>query len=107
MTSPAFAVLGNAVNLTRLYIDCQFNWWRDAKHAAQYFYRDAHYYLEAVGLAKGRRDAAVELIEVGKQNLLRDYQYGHWKDEPGSAKTEEQVQKEKEFQSELRRLLHA
>ncbi|KAL8685318.1 MAG: hypothetical protein Q9224_005864 [Gallowayella concinna] len=61
----AFATLASAVNLTRLDIDCEvYQNSHPGKKLARGFYREAHLWLEAVGTAKGRRDAAVELLNV-------------------------------------------
>ncbi|KAL8715442.1 MAG: hypothetical protein Q9220_000776 [cf. Caloplaca sp. 1 TL-2023] len=74
MNHPAFSMLVNAVNLTRLNLDCAIGWpvfgrSRLGESIATQFYRDAHHWLEAVGYAKGRRDAAVDIIFLGDESV--------------------------------------
>ncbi|KAL8678597.1 MAG: hypothetical protein Q9186_005060 [Xanthomendoza sp. 1 TL-2023] len=62
-----FTTLASAINITCLKLDCQFIMEgnpRRARGVARQFYRDSHLWLEAVGKAKGRLDAAVELISL-------------------------------------------
>ncbi|KAL8875944.1 MAG: hypothetical protein Q9192_008957, partial [Flavoplaca navasiana] len=64
---PALAALGNAVNLQSLSLVCRICP-GNALRTAQQFFRDGHSWLEAVGAKEGRRDAAVDRIELGSQN---------------------------------------
>lgn len=107
----AFTVLASAINITRLNMDCEVaqGSWGTGKNIARQFYRDGHTWLEAVGLAKGKRDAAVDLIDLGLQNVNRPYV-----EDPSSSKHgQEELKKQKEklavlmaeFRKELRALL--
>jgi hypothetical protein len=53
---PAFTLLASAVNLKRLHIDCRIG-------ANQLYYSGIHWF-KAVGQAKGKFDAAVDIIEL-------------------------------------------
>lgn len=67
MNFPAFTMLGHAVNLERLYINCRIHW-DGPKGVAKQIYRDAHHYLEAIGDKKGIYDAAVEVFDFNPSN---------------------------------------
>jgi hypothetical protein len=68
-----FAVLIWATNLEKFYIDTSIGWYRNIRHAAVQLYRDAFPWLEAVGNAKGRSDAALDILELGEKCLDRGY----------------------------------
>jgi hypothetical protein len=60
----AFSMLASATNIKKLRIESLTNW-RDAPSwAARQFYRDGFPWLEAVGAAKGKLDAALDLLEL-------------------------------------------
>lgn len=102
LNHPAFTLLANAVNLTRLHIDCRISW-SGPKHAARQLYRDGFHWLEAMGVAKGNFDAAVGIIEIQEihgDNFNQYYRYGV---EPKEKPTEEELLEE--FRGELRKLL--
>lgn len=63
-------MLAGAVNLTHLHLDCKIAWGGPRKVARQ-LYRDGFHWLEAVGAAKGKFDAAIELLEISESNLSR------------------------------------
>jgi hypothetical protein len=88
-----FAVLIWATNLEKFYIDTSIGWCRNVRGAAVQIYRDAFPWLEAVGNAKGRFDAALDVLEVGEKCLDR----GH--------STYSDTQKRRIFDDELRRHL--
>ncbi|KAL8784308.1 MAG: hypothetical protein Q9213_004066 [Squamulea squamosa] len=97
---PCFAMLASAVNLTSLNLDCFIRWGHGERIARQFF-RDGHIWLEAVGTSKGRRDAAVDVIHLGLENLSP---YGR----SGNGTREEQLEEmTREFRTELRKLLRA
>lgn len=70
LNHPAFTMLAGAVNLTHLHLDCKIAWGGPRKVARQ-LYRDGFHWLEAVGAAKGKFDAAIELLEISESNLSR------------------------------------
>ena len=65
---PALTMLTGAVNLSRLYLDCIVSF-KGPKGVAKQIYRDGCHWLEAVGAAKGKSDAAIEIIELSKACL--------------------------------------
>ncbi|CAD6572792.1 MAG: hypothetical protein ASARMPREDX12_005448 [Alectoria sarmentosa] len=93
LNHPAFTMLTGAVNLSRLHLDCQIAW-GGPKRVAKQFYRDGFHWLEAVGAARGKFDAAIELIEIPERNL-NGYGYDDLSPE----------EKLEEFRTELRKLL--
>jgi hypothetical protein len=88
-----FAVLIWATNLEQFYIDTSIGWCRNVRGAAVQIYRDAFPWLEAVGNAEGRFDAALDVLEVGEKCLDR----GH--------STYSDIEKRRIFDDELRRHL--
>ncbi|KAF2027440.1 hypothetical protein EK21DRAFT_71880 [Setomelanomma holmii] len=68
-----FAVLAWATNLKTLYVDNTPGYSQSPKNRAEQFYRDAFPWLEAVGAAKRKSDAAVELVQFDAE--LFDYSY--------------------------------
>ncbi|KAJ4359367.1 hypothetical protein N0V95_002197 [Ascochyta clinopodiicola] len=68
-----FAVLVSATNLEKLHINTSMGWYRQPKGAAQLFYRNAFPWLEAVGTAKGKYDAALDILDVTGEALGRNY----------------------------------
>lgn len=91
-----FAVLIQATNLEKLYIDTTNGWYRMPKNIAQQIYRDAFPWLEAVGHARGKFDAALDVLELSDESLGRDY-YG--------SKGTSGAQRRKMFNDELSRNL--
>jgi len=61
-----FATLAWATNLTALHIDAPMGSYRAPKDGAHQLYRDAFPWLEAVGAAKGKPDAALNLLQLGE-----------------------------------------
>ncbi|KAF2997142.1 hypothetical protein E8E13_005079 [Curvularia kusanoi] len=68
-----FAVLIWATNLEKFRVDSLAVYWRRVRGSAQQFYRDAFPWLEAVGSAKGKFDAALDIIELTDKCLDRSY----------------------------------
>lgn len=95
---PAFTLLAGAVNLTRLYINCKIIY-HDPKCQAKQLYRDGFHWLEAVGVAKGKFDAAIDVIEI-EPGFMHVYSYGRVIRRGNSSE-----EKKEEFRAELRRLL--
>ena len=93
LNHPAFTLLAGAVNLGRLHLDCQISW-AGPRRVARQLYRDGFHWLEAVGAAKGKYDAAVELIEIPEVHLTNVYCSG--------PSPESEMEK---FRAELRKML--
>jgi hypothetical protein len=102
LNHPAFTLLVNAVNLRRLHLDCRLHWRSNPKSVAMQIYRDGFHWLEAVGVAKGKFDAAVEIIELLPENLDGSNWYGPGSGRPAKPTHEEQM---KLFRNELTKLL--
>ncbi|KAF1936425.1 hypothetical protein EJ02DRAFT_459542 [Clathrospora elynae] len=64
-----FAVLVYATNITALHIDAEADWYSAVKRGADQIYRDLFPWLEAVGIAKGKFDAAVDVLHLGDEYL--------------------------------------
>ncbi|KAL9003105.1 MAG: hypothetical protein Q9188_004010 [Gyalolechia gomerana] len=102
LNNPAFAMLGSAVNLTRLAMDCSIHYSGRGEQIARQFYRDGHHWLEAVASNKGRRDAAVDIIELGMQNIRL---YGYTSSDDEASNREKMPEITTSFRNELRRML--
>ena len=76
----------------------------DPKSAALIFYRDAFPWLEAVGVAKGKADAAVHLVNI----LIRDHgsYMSRW-DNPNWVPKYDPYKELAQFRTELAKLLNA
>lgn len=105
MNHAAFTMLASAgaVNLNRIHLDCDVHCF-GGKLIAKTMMRDGHFWFEAVGLAKGKWDAAVDMLDPGSNVVSGAYK---WKDidigDPAvAAKFKEGLQ---EFRAELRLLL--
>jgi len=98
MNHPAFTMLASAINLERLYIDCRIHQGQPMSTARQ-FYRDGFHYLEGIGTAKGRFDAAVNVIEISPENVESHRYRSDGTDEHSVEERMEQ------FRGELRKLL--
>ena len=89
-----FALLAPAVDISDLFIDTGPIQHNSPKHAARTFYRDAFSWFEAVGRAKIRADAAIDVLHV---DLKRVSIY-----HPKDASVQEKVD---QFKASLRDLL--
>ena len=81
------------------------SWSSDPKPRATRFYRDAFPWLEAIGAAKGKADAAVDLVDVRVQDPSSDYYYRR-----GRARTARKFSSYEDidlFREELAKLLNA
>ena len=63
LNHPAFTMLAGALNLTRLRLNWAILEGRP-KWAANLVYREAYHWLEAVGTARGKLDAAIEVLDI-------------------------------------------
>ena len=102
MNHPALTLLSSAVNLRRIHIDCQINWSRGGVGTAQQLYRDGFHFLEAFGMAKGRKDAAIDVIEMKEEHMCW---YPSWRLLVPSQSESKPRNVTKEFRDELRKLL--
>ena len=103
LNHPAFTLLAGAVNLKRLHLDCRITWDTRPRRVAMQVYRDGFHWMEAVGAARGRFDAALEIIEVVDENFDGRYSYG-----PDGSKPRPSHEESMEvFKNELRQLLRA
>jgi hypothetical protein len=104
----AFMSLAGATNLKSLRLNnARFRYYGDAKGFARGFYCNAHYFLEAYGAAHGRRDAALDVLELDDE--IFDYFNPYRRNVDLTARKptgEELVQENKRmFRAELCRLL--
>lgn len=98
---PAFTLLAGAVNLKRLHLDCRISWYSSPRRIAMQVFRDAFHWLQAVGSAQGKWDAALDVIEVQEDNFATN-RYGMIGSQQPKLSHEEQMEI---FLDELRRLL--
>ncbi|KNG47832.1 hypothetical protein DDE82_005060 [Stemphylium lycopersici] len=98
-----FATLAWATNLTALHIDAPMGSYRASKDGALQLYRDAFPWLEAVGAAKGKPDAALDLLQLGENCFSERWSlYGARTRRPDH--DEERIER---FKDALRKLLGA
>lgn len=96
-----FAALVSATNLERLTIRGNL-YSVNPVGAARQIYRDGFPWLEAVGAAKGRVDAALDILEVSADNFL------NWGERRTAHVDEERDKRNAElFKEELSKLLNA
>ena len=100
MNHPALTLLASATNLERLCIDCEIHWGGPSAVARQ-FYRDGFHYLEDVGAAKGRFDAAIDVVEV-PPDKMKTYRYSN-----GAPDEPTPEEKMNDFRKELRKLMES
>ncbi|KAF2190252.1 hypothetical protein K469DRAFT_624877 [Zopfia rhizophila CBS 207.26] len=93
----AFAAMMAATNIKQFKFDCYLGCSSEPKSVARQVYRDGFPWLEAVGVAKGKIDAAVDLIEIRNDNFQ-----GHYWRSRSQADPEEDFEV---FKAELRKLL--
>jgi len=105
MNHAAFTMLASAgaVNLNRLHLDCEVHA-GGGKLLARQMMRDGHFWFEAVGAAKGKRDAAIAMLDAGSNVVIDAHKlkYNPIGDKAMAVKVKEGLQ---EFQTELRLLL--
>jgi hypothetical protein len=103
----AFMSLAGATNLKTLRINmADFRGWNtSAKGFARLMYGNTHYFLEAYGLENGRKDAAIDIIEMDDQVLDSFYQRRYRNGTPIKPPTLEE--NKVLFRTELCRLLGA
>ncbi|KAF2264814.1 hypothetical protein CC78DRAFT_220846 [Lojkania enalia] len=95
----AFAVLACATNLKKFKFATTISWGGEPKWIARQLYRDGFPWLEAVGMAKGRDDAAIDIVELSSEN----FRGRGWRRREGLNEGEDY----KKFKVELSKLLNA
>jgi hypothetical protein len=70
-----FAVLVQATNLKTFRLDSSSSWARSPKLAAAKLYRDAFPWLEAIGAAKGKANAGVDVLRLDPEEF--NYHWDH------------------------------
>ncbi|KAF2806456.1 uncharacterized protein BDZ99DRAFT_466028 [Mytilinidion resinicola] len=100
LNHPGLTMLSGAVNLKRLHFQCRIGWGNNIRKVARQVYRDGFHWLEAVGVAKGNYDAAVDIISLAEFTPQRTV----WRT-PGEEDAVEQAAKMEVFGDELRKLL--
>ncbi|KAF2873814.1 hypothetical protein BDV95DRAFT_567806 [Massariosphaeria phaeospora] len=94
----SFAMLALATNLNKFRVEGTITWGNEGKQVARQMYRDGFPWLEAVGAAKGRLDAAVDVIELCEGNFSRNTSQ--------ASRTTHLEKNLGAFRAELRKLLH-
>jgi hypothetical protein len=69
LNHPGLTMLAFATNLKRVNFQCRLGWNSTPSAVARQIYRDGFHWLEAVGVAKGKTDAAVDIITLADHNL--------------------------------------
>ncbi|KAM0716678.1 hypothetical protein Q7P37_008123 [Cladosporium fusiforme] len=65
----AFMSLAGATNLKTLRLHNDYWYYSSAKGFARGLYSDAHYFLEGYGAANGRKDAAIDILQLDDRNF--------------------------------------
>lgn len=103
----AFALLGGATNLKSIKMPSnRGGWYGGPLHHAQGIYRDMHFFLEAFGDANGRKDAAVDIMQISEDNF-EGYYGSSWRRRRSKDPEGSPSENERTFKTELRRLLAA
>lgn len=97
-----FSVLAGAVNLENFYLDASLRYYsRTPVAMAGKIYRNAFPWMEAVGMARGRADAAVDIMRY----KIYEWRYTDWKTRQVVRHTAKEA--EMLFSDKLRELLGA
>ena len=105
MNFASLTLLAGCTNLRALNLDCQIGWVRQPKNLARQIYRDGHCFLEEYGAANGRKDAAVEVLQLSEWYYDRNNYY-YWQGS-GNALPESAETFKNQFRTEMRKLLGA
>ncbi|KAF2770618.1 hypothetical protein EJ03DRAFT_326243 [Teratosphaeria nubilosa] len=98
----AFAMLSTCINLKSLFLDCEIEYVRRPNQLARQIFRESCVWLEAYGTQHGRKDAAVDILELRECNFDRNKASG-WRYR--NAQLPEKDKFKEEFEAELRKLL--
>lgn len=74
--------LADCPNLKRLRLDCDIAWRRDPKSLARQLYRDGHFFFERFGVVKGKKDAILDVLQLGECNFDRNGYWGYTANDP-------------------------
>lgn len=67
-----FALLASATNIKTFHFDTNAGWRSsDPKWTAEQLYRDAFPWLEAIGVAKGKVDAAIDVVQMNEEGFQK------------------------------------
>lgn len=105
-----FTALSSATNLEHFTFHGILSWSQAPKAGATIFYRDAFPWLEAVGVAKGKVDAAVDVIDimVPDSGSIHSYYWGGGRRWGTRARPFfKQYEQMEEFRKQLGKLLNA
>lgn len=102
-----FTALSAATNLERFVFHGFLSWRETAKAGATIFYRDAFPWLEAVGAAKGKPDAALEIIDVMVPDRGSGYMYNWGRRRRWGYQSFKEYDQMEEFCKELAKLLNS
>lgn len=102
----AFALLANATNLKSVKISRHHSWrYRSPSNHAKGLYRDAHSFMEAFGDAHGRKDAAVDIIDITQDNFDNYDRFTYRRNRSSEREDLSPSENQDVFRAELRRLL--
>jgi hypothetical protein len=106
MNFASMTLLGMCTNLKKLMLDCHVRDDMDPcqpKNLARQIWRDAGFFLEAYGIANGRMDAGIDVLQLDEWDLDASAKStGPWAPKRSSLGKEEF---KKEYEAELRKLL--
>ena len=102
MNFASLTLLATCTNLTRLSLDCEVGWMRQPKYLARQIFRDGHYFLETFGAANGKKDAAIDVLELSEWNYDKG-NFFPYRRLAGSLPEKEPYKEA--FRAELRKLL--
>lgn len=70
----ALTLLAGATNLKSLKLMCDVSYWsNNPTRIANRVFADGHWFLEAYGAANGRKDAAVDILEMDPSNFIHSW----------------------------------
>lgn len=96
MNHAAFTLLAQATNLQRLNLSGRLHWRDGPSEYATQLYRDGFHFFETFGSVKGRKDAVVDILQIGVFNdraAHSPYAVQAYKDEDGDEKRKDDVRK--------------
>ncbi|CAK1364700.1 unnamed protein product [Cercospora beticola] len=101
----ALTMLQGCTNLQSLRFECSLDRYLDSASLARQIYRDGVFFLEAIGDAQGRYDAAVDVVQLGDWHFDPSKRNGWYGKNTGESAEVITQKRRSEFEAELRRLL--